>query len=131
MKAVSLLVIGAGLGLLGIGALRVEKRDSPAVLKLPLLKKTTSPSKRSLRRRSGTVGTPDVNYQKELLYLVQLEIGTPPQSIYVQLDTGSSDLVVETPNSDICTAASPNPCTNFRACKYSHREYLKYVTNRY
>jgi hypothetical protein len=35
----------------------------------------------------------------------------------VQLDTGSSDLVLETPTSDICTAGIPNPCTMFGSCK--------------
>lgn len=117
MKAVSILALGASLGLLGIEALRVEKRDSPAVLSLPLKKRTPAPSsKRSLSKRQGEVQTPDINYNTQLLYLVELQIGTPPQSTYVQLDTGSSDLIVETPSSHICTANTSNPCTNFGPC---------------
>jgi Eukaryotic aspartyl protease len=117
MKVVSTLALGVALSLLCVEALRVEKRDSPAVLSLPLLKKTPGPSsKRSLRKRQGEVETPDINYQTNLLYLVQLQIGTPPQSTYVQLDTGSSDLVVETPSSDICSASPPNPCTEYGSC---------------
>ncbi len=117
MKAVSILALAASLSFLGIGALRVEKRDSPAVLLLPLKKRTTAPSpKRSLSKSQGEVQTPDVNYNTRLLYLVELQIGTPPQMTYVQLDTGSSDLIVETPTSNICQANPPNPCTNFGSC---------------
>ena len=120
MKAVSMLALGASLSFLGIEALRVEKRDSPAVLSLPLKKRTPGPSsKRSPRKRQGEVQTPDINYNTQLLYLVELQIGTPPQSTYVQLDTGSSDLIVETPSSHICTADTPNPCTNFGSCTYA------------
>ena len=119
MKAVSILALGASLGFLGIEALRVEKCDSPAVLSLPLKKRTPSPSsKRSLSKRQGEVQTPDINYNTQLLYLVELQIGTPPQSTYVQLDTGSSDLIVETPTSPTCLRSPPNPCTNFGSCTY-------------
>lgn len=117
MKALSILALGASLSFLGIEALRVEKRDSPAILSLPLKKRTPGPSsKRSLRKRQGEVPTTDINYNTQLLYLVELQIGTPPQTTYVQLDTGSSDLIVETPTSNICTANPPNPCTNFGSC---------------
>ena len=86
MKAVSILALVASLSLFGAEALRVEKRDSPAVLSLPLVKKSSgTPSKRSLSKRSGEVGTPDKNWNTDLLYLVELQIGTPPQSTWVQL----------------------------------------------
>jgi hypothetical protein len=114
MKAACSVVVCAGLVLLGVDALRVEKRDDPSVVKIPLQKKTLSPPAR-LRNRQE-VETPDLNYMTDLLYIVELQIGTPPQTTYVQLDTGSSDLIVETPGSNICSASVPNPCTNFGSC---------------
>lgn len=116
MRTTTLIAVGASLALLGVDASRFTKRDNPAVLKLDLLKKDPAVLSKAVRRR-GNVETPDVNYNTQLLYIVQLMIGTPPQSTYVQLDTGSSDLVVETPLSDICAAVPPNPCTNFGSCK--------------
>lgn len=102
---------------LGTEALRVEKRANPAVLKLGLTKKTPEAHASSSKKRRSSVETPDINYQQQLLYIVELMIGTPPQSTFVQLDTGSSDLIVETSSSDICSTAPPNPCTNFGFCK--------------
>lgn len=131
MRFSDLLVAGVSLAL-STDALTLEKRDDPAVLKLDLQKKDPGVLANSARKRQ-TVEAPDVNYQNQLLYIVELLIGTPPQSTFVQLDTGSSDLVVETPLSDICSAAPPNPCTNFGACKYSqlHSKRVSLIFNRH
>jgi hypothetical protein len=122
MRVINFLAVVVGVLALGVSTLRVAKHPNPAVMKLPLHKKARrrhdAPFE-STRKRQGTVETPDINYQTELLYIVELLIGTPPQPMYVQLDTGSSDLVVETDVSDICSTAPPNPCTNFGACKSS------------
>lgn len=130
MRSTDLLVAGLCL-VLSTDALRVEKRDDPSVLKIDLQKKAPELLARSARKRQ-TVETPDVNYQKQLLYIIQLEIGTPPQSTFVQLDTGSSDLIVETDSSDICSTAPPNPCTNFGPCKNSpiDRNRVSLILNR-
>jgi hypothetical protein len=93
MKIASFLV-GTGLVLLSVEALRLEKRTNPAIFKIPLRKRTHGIQARSLSRRQE-VETPDLNYMNQLLYIVQLQIGTPPQETYVQLDTGSSDLVYQ------------------------------------
>jgi hypothetical protein len=101
-------------------ALALEKRASPGVISFPL---KVNPSvhhasiKRRNDKRSGDVSTPDTNYNRQLLFLIELMIGTPPQKTSVQLDTGSSDLIVETPSNNLCQAASPNPCTMFGSCK--------------
>lgn len=116
MRLSRFLVPGSFLVLLGVNALRVEKRDYPAVLSIPLQKVTPGNSSAPVKKRQ-TVESPDINYLNQLLYIVELQIGTPPQTTYVQLDTGSSDLIVETPSSDICSTAPPNPCTNFGSCK--------------
>ncbi|KUJ13564.1 acid protease [Mollisia scopiformis] len=115
MRAANLIAAVASLSIFSVEALKLAKRDTPAVLKLDLQKRRSGTFANSTltKKRQGTVETPDINYQTQLLYIVQLQIGTPPQSTYVQLDTGSSDLVVETDSSNICSQAPPNPCTNF------------------
>jgi hypothetical protein len=105
----------------GVDALAVQKRDVPGTVSFPLLVNEAAlagASVNSLRKRAGEVETADTN--RNLLYTIQLELGTPPQLTNVQVDTGSSDLVVETPSSDICSAGVPNPCSNFGACKSSN-----------
>jgi hypothetical protein len=49
---------------------------------------------RRLRKRSGSVQATLYNADGDLLYLVNTTVGTPAQSIALQLDTGSSDIWV-------------------------------------
>jgi Eukaryotic aspartyl protease len=112
MKIENLLVVGAILTSIGLAARHLEKRNDPAILKIPLQKLTPH----APMRKRQAVETPDLNYLNSLLYIVQLQVGTPPQPTYVKLDTGSSDLILETPNSNICSASPPNPCTIFGSC---------------
>ncbi|OAA64180.1 aspartic-type endopeptidase [Niveomyces insectorum RCEF 264] len=60
-----------------------------------------------LRRRTSAVAASLDN--EETLYFVNATLGTPPQSLRLHLDTGSSDLWVNTPGSALCTAPS-RPC---------------------
>ncbi|PMD13373.1 acid protease [Hyaloscypha hepaticicola] len=66
-----------------------------------------------------------------LLFLIELQIETPPQSTYVQLDTGSGDLIVETPSSHICRANSPNPCTNFGSYVANASSTYQYIDSNF
>ncbi|KIW20528.1 hypothetical protein PV08_01103 [Exophiala spinifera] len=56
-----------------------------------------------LRRRSGTV-LQDLD-NEESLYYANLTLGTPQQSLRLHIDTGSSDLWVNTANSSFCSSA--------------------------
>lgn len=47
--------------------------------------------------------------RQETLYFVNATIGTPPQSLRLHIDTGSSDLWVNTPSSKLCLLNS-DPC---------------------
>lgn len=53
-----------------------------------------------LYRRQKSVQVPVSNL--EILYLINITIGTPPQSFSLQIDTGSSDTWVPSRSSDVC-----------------------------
>ena len=64
-------------------------------------RKVANPVERDrLRRRASSVVANLDN--EETLYFVNATLGTPPQKLRLHLDTGSSDLWVNTPSSDLC-----------------------------
>jgi len=77
--------------------------------KLDFVKKTVQRDASRLRRRSGpSDGSVDVTLvnsqtsQNTLEYWVNVTVGTPPQSMALQLDTGSSDFWVMASSADLC-----------------------------
>jgi len=87
-------------------ALNLVKRDSPAVVHAPIQRRQIeSPLEHDrLRRRTTTISETLSN--KVTLYYANVTIGTPPQSVALHIDTGSSDLWVNTANSTLCTQYS-------------------------
>ena len=84
---------------------------------------------RALRRRAGTVSVPLQN--EETLYFMDVTIGTPPQSLKMHIDTGSSDLWVNTPSSSLCEESS-SPCTaagTYSANSSSTYQYINSLFN--
>jgi hypothetical protein len=70
----------------GVVGLSFEKRLNP--------EPAAAAASRRLRKRSGTVQSTILNADGALLYLVNTTVGTPAQSVALQLDTGSSDIWV-------------------------------------
>lgn len=103
----SALVLAGGLAFLGVNALTLEKRAEPSVISIPFVREPSVSLRH--RKRLGEVLTPLTN-EPLLLYTATLEIGTPPQTTRVQIDTGSSYLIVETDSSNICTS-DPTVCS--------------------
>ncbi|KAI0526577.1 aspartic-type endopeptidase [Xylaria bambusicola] len=116
----------------------VSARNVPSNIGLPLLPPQSkvvslSTERRSisnpllrdqLRRRANTAEAALDN--EETLYFVNATIGTPAQSVRLHIDTGSSDLWVNTPQSSLCTQRS-DPCAfagSYVANESSTYEYV-------
>ena len=68
------------------------------------------PGDEKTRKRSTTL--PLGNLNQDAMYYATLQIGTPPQHMDVQMDSGSSDLWVYTNDCQNCKPTSPLPWTD-------------------
>ncbi|KAI0180035.1 aspartic peptidase domain-containing protein [Hypoxylon sp. FL1284] len=94
-------------------ALPAEARNLPSISQPKVINLSTQrravsdPIARDrMRRRDTTTATLD---NQETLYFVNATLGTPPQPVRLHLDTGSSDLWVNTADSELCSERSA-PC---------------------
>lgn len=87
-------------------------------------KTVPNPHKRDQLRRRGTVKASLDN--QETLYFINATLGTPAQSLRLHLDTGSSDLWVNTKASTLC-AQSSSPCTFAGTYSANSSSTYKYV----
>ncbi|MCJ1431537.1 hypothetical protein MMC27_000890 [Xylographa pallens] len=84
----------------------IQPRGNPSVLAVHIQKPLAQPLEANelSRRQSGTVSTPAVNANTfGTRYNANITVGTPPQAVGIQIDTGSSDLWMNTPGSKYCT----------------------------
>ena len=129
MKTLTATALAAGLWASGSAALNLIERDMPNVVGLDIARRHISdPAKRDTlrRRQSQTVTETLDNY--ETLYIANVSIGTPPQDFSLHIDTGSSDLWVNAPNSEICTERGGDLCSSGSYDANSSSTY-KYVNS--
>ncbi|KAI1816040.1 eukaryotic aspartyl protease [Poronia punctata] len=84
----------------------------PKFVHLPTQRTTvTDPVYRDrLRRRAGGDGVVDATLSNEqTLYFIEASIGTPQQHVLLHVDTGSSDVWVNSPESNLCSQYD-GPC---------------------
>ncbi|EGD96316.1 aspartyl protease [Trichophyton tonsurans CBS 112818] len=95
-----------------VESLQVVKRDNPSVLGFDIERfQAAKPIHRDIiaKRASTKTISQDLDNQKNL-YFCNLTLGTPPQTIRAHIDTGSSDLWVNTADSRFCSSRR-SPCS--------------------
>lgn len=106
----------------------------PAVLHAGIQRKdVTNPLARDrLRRRNAlrkrAVGVQETLDNEQALYFANCSMGTPAQTLRLHVDTGSSDLWVNTPSSTQCQE-SDDPCSISGEYKANSSSTYKYVNS--
>jgi Eukaryotic aspartyl protease len=113
MRSIFALASLASFILWDVNALVLEERSTPGVISVPITRSlTTNKGHPKLKRI-----TPSAILKFDgSIYTMAIAVGTPPQKMTVQLDTGSSDLILETPSSNICKK-TPTVCSSHGSCK--------------
>ena len=128
------LAVGAALLWMATEAASIQRRTSdtpaPKVVGMTTQRRAISdPLSHDRIRRRGTVESTLSN--QETLYFADMAIGTPPQPLRLHLDTGSSDLWVNSAGSRLCESAT-KPCNfagTYAANSSSTYEYVNSVFN--
>ncbi|CAM1502894.1 Fc.00g076700.m01.CDS01 [Cosmosporella sp. VM-42] len=131
MKSSSLLLTLTATVISTTEAINLHKRQDgiePRVVGLDLHRNHVSdPRVNDRNRRRKRDGSVNVNIDNEkTLYFLNASMGTPEQSIRFHLDTGSSDLWVNTADSEYCSTRS-DPCVisgTYNANDSSTYEYV-------
>lgn len=109
-------------------ALKLVPRENPAVVRLDTQRRNViNPiAHDQLRRRQSVVQQTLDNL--ETLYFANVSMGTPPQNFRLHIDTGSSDLWVNSANSNLC-AQGGNQCGQSGIYNANDSSTYKYVNS--
>lgn len=127
MKTTTILAWSASLiwSVEGLVAQQRRQSSGPKVVGLETERRHVSdPLARDRMRRRDTVEADLDN--EETLYFINMTVGTPARSLRLHIDTGSSDLWVNTPSSKLCSDAQ-NKCDlagTYSANRSSTYEYI-------
>lgn len=86
--------------------------DYAAERKALLAKYGKKTQEKRLATRQGEVQSNMVNQNMDILYYATIDVGTPPQSYAVILDTGSSDMWLQSVSCVQCTGKTFNPASS-------------------
>lgn len=110
-SATTLAVLASALIAVTEGLVLQKRTDGPPrVISMSTeRRRVNNPAQRDRLRRRATAVSASLD-NEETLYFVNATLGTPAQSLRLHIDTGSSDLWVNTPGSTLCKQAS-SPCS--------------------
>ncbi|KAK6362014.1 hypothetical protein TWF730_005718 [Orbilia blumenaviensis] len=92
----------------GLSTLLVRDGSSK-VIRVPFSKERVTHHQVNKREPAGKTALQKLD-NKDFLFYANVTVGTPPQNIRLHIDTGSSDIWVETANSEICKRAEGRGC---------------------
>ncbi|EFX02669.1 aspartic-type endopeptidase [Grosmannia clavigera kw1407] len=127
MKAAALAIAASIWVKLALSLSLQHRRDGTAARVVGMTterRHVANPIQRDRLRRRGAVAAGLAN--EETLYFINATLGTPPQSLRLHIDTGSSDLWVNTPSSTLCQSRT-KPCSyagTYTANSSSTYEYV-------
>ncbi|KAK6350739.1 hypothetical protein TWF718_003926 [Orbilia javanica] len=92
----------------GVSTLLVRDASSK-VIRVPFSKERVTHNQVNKREPASKTAVQKLD-NKDFLFYANVTVGTPPQHIRLHIDTGSSDIWVETANSEICSQDGGNRC---------------------
>ncbi|KAK4123180.1 acid protease [Parathielavia appendiculata] len=107
-----------------------SKRDGLKVVGLETQRVTAprDPLERLMLRKRGTIETGLDNLKT--LYLINATVGTPAKTLRLHIDTGSSDLWVNTPDSNFCSM-NTKPCGDAGTYSANASSTYQYVASNF
>ncbi|KAJ5545358.1 hypothetical protein N7535_006253 [Penicillium sp. DV-2018c] len=124
----ALILLATSLVLPGWG-LTLHRREVPAVVQMDIQRRDVlDPVTRDRVRRKRTSTVNQALDNEETLYLCNVTLGTPKQNVRLVLDTGSSDLWCNTPNSSLCES-SQDPCSETGTYNPSRSSSFSFVNS--